>query len=106
MKKMFKNIFFLLKAKRRRQIYDQLQQQRFLLRTGIPATAEVLDLVVQEDSEMNDFVQMRLWVMLKMQGGTSYQHIQTLMNKKDIPVVGQVLQIRCLPQDWSTVVVV
>lgn len=106
MKNIFKNIGILWKKNRRKQIYDQLQQQRFLLRTGIPATAQVIDLVVQEESGMNDFVQMRLWVMLKMQGGISYQHIQTLMNKKDIPVVGQVLQIRCMPQDCSTVVVV
>ena len=105
MKNLFKNISNLWKAKRRRQILEQLQQQRFLLRTGIPATAQVLDMV-QEESEMNDFVLMRLWVMLKMQGDISYQHIQTLMKKKDIPVVGQILQIRCLPQDWSTVVVV
>ncbi len=105
MKNIFKNIGILWRNNRRRQIYEQLQQQRFLLRTGIPATAQILDMV-QEESEMNDFVQMRFWVMLKMQGGISYQHIQTLMNKKDIPAVGQVLQIRCLPQDWSTVVVV
>jgi hypothetical protein len=105
MRNLLKHIFQLVRGKRRRRIYEQLQWQRFLLRTGIPATAEVLDLV-QEESEMSNYVQMRIWVMLKLKGTVSYQHIQTLLNKKDIPVIGQTIHIRYCADDMSNVIIV
>lgn len=105
MKNFLKNIIQLLQGNHRRRIFEQLQWQRFLLRTGIPATAQVLDMV-QEESEMYDYVQMRIWVMLRLRGTVTYRHIQTLLNKKDIPTVGQTIHIRYCPDDMSRVIIV
>lgn len=94
-----------MQGNHRRHIYEQLQWQRFLLRTGIPATAQVLDMI-QEESVMYDYVEMRIWVMLKLRGTVTYRHIQTLLNKKDIPTVGQTIHIRYCPDDMSKVIIV
>jgi len=104
MKTFLKYIIQLMQGNHRRHIYQQLQWQRFLLRTGIPATAQVLDMV-QEESEMYDYVQIRFWVVLKLRGTLTYRHIQTLLNKKDIPMVGQTIHIRYCPDDMSKVII-
>ena len=90
---------------RRRRVYDQLQWQRFLLRTGVPATARVLDMV-QVKSEILEYVHVHIWVMLRLKGNITYRHIQTLLNKKDIPVVGQTIHIRFCPDNMSKVIII
>lgn len=89
----------------RRGVYEQLQWQRFLLRTGIPATAQVLDMV-EESSVKYGYVQIRFWVMLRMKGVITYRHIQTLLNVKQVPSIGDTIHIRYCPDDLSRVLVV
>lgn len=104
MKNLLKNIGNLFRADRSRSL-EQLQWQRYLLHTGIPATAKVLDMI-QEKSEMQEYVLIRIWVMMKASGNISYQHIQTLVSKKDIPSVGQIINIRYCPDNITNVIIV
>lgn len=89
----------------RRRVYNQLQWQRFLLRTGVPATAHVLDMV-EEKGPMYGYVQIRFWVMLRVRGNITYRHIQTLLNKENLPSVGDTIHIRFCPDDMSKVIVI
>src|SRR5689334_25064655 len=98
MKNLLKLIRHFVIGNQRSRVYEHLQWQRFLLRTGAAATAEVLD-IMQEKSVLQEYMLIRLWVMLKVKGTISYQHVQTLLNKRDIPSVGQMINIRYLPDD-------
>ena len=97
------NKFFTLNS--RRKVYEQLQWQRFLLRTGVPATAHILDLV-EENDQLLGYVQLRLWVMLKIKGVVTYRHMQTLLNKEKKPQVGDLVHIRYCPDDLSRILIV
>ena len=105
MYRLFKNSISFFQWGSRRKIYEQLQWQRFLLRTGVPATARVLDMV-QEKGPVYGFVQIRFWVMLRIKGNISYRHVQTLLNKENLPAVGDTIQIRFCPDDMSKVIVI
>lgn len=105
MSSLLNHIASIFQVNRRRRVYDQLQWQRFLLRTGIPATAHVLDMV-QVKSEILEYVQVHIWVMVRLKGSISYRHIQTLLDKKEIPAVGQTIHIRFCPDDMSKVIII
>lgn len=99
--KWWQRIFYL---NRRRYIYEQIQWQRFLLRTGIPATAQVLDLV-EEGGIKYGYVQVRIWVVIKIKGAIVYRHLQTLLEPKQLPTIGETIHIRYCPDDMSKVLV-
>lgn len=99
------NITRAFKMGDRRRVYNQLQWQRFLLRTGVPATAQVLDMV-EEKGPIYGYVQIRFWVMLRVKGNITYRHIQTLLNKDSLPSVGDTIHIRFCPDDMSKVIVI
>lgn len=88
----------------RLRVYEQLQWQRFLLRTGTPATAQVLDMV-EEKQLLHGYVQIRFWVMLRLKGNITYRHIQTLLTKNNLPAVGDTIHIRFCPDDMSKVII-
>ena len=89
----------------RRLIYEQLQWQRFLLRTGVPATAQILDMV-EENDQLFGYVQLRLWMMLKIKGVVTYRHAQTLLSKEQKPLIGDMVHIRYCPDDLSRILIV
>jgi hypothetical protein len=95
----------LLQKNNRRLIYEQLQWQRFLLRTGVPATAHILDMV-EENDQLLDYVQLRMWVMLKIKGVVTYWHMQTILSKEQTPQIGDVVHIRYCPDDLSRILIV
>ena len=95
----------LLQKNNRRLIYEQLQWQRFLLRTGVPATAHILDMV-EENDQLLGYVQLRMWVMLKIKGVVTYRHMQTLLSKEQKPLVGDMVHIRYCPDDLSRILIV
>jgi hypothetical protein len=95
----------LLQKKSRRLIYEQLQWQRFLLRTGVPATVHILDMV-EENDELLGYVQLRMWVELKIKGVITYRHMQTLLNREEKPLVGDMVHIRYCPDDLSRILIV
>lgn len=89
----------------RRLIYQQLQWQRFLLRTGVPATAQILDMV-EENDQLSGYVQLHMWMMLKIKGVVTYRHTQTLLSKTQKPVIGDMVHIRYCPDDLSRILIV
>ena len=86
-------------------VYEQLQWQRFLLRTGVPATVQILDMVEEGDALLG-YVQLRLWVVLKLKEVIIYRHMQTLLNKKQMPSIGDTIHIRYCPDDLSRIIIV
>lgn len=70
-----------------RKNYDQLQWQRFLLQTGVPATIRVPDLV-EKTNRLPDYVQLRMWVLFRKKEMRAYRHMQTLVRKGQTPGVG------------------
>ena len=88
----------------RKEVFEQLQWQRFLLRTGVEATAQVLDLV-EEHHPVHGFVQLRIWVLIKVRGTITYRHIQTLVCYSKMPEIGNTIHIRYCPDDLSRVLI-
>lgn len=86
-------------------VYEQLQWQRFLLRTGVPATVQILDMVEEGDALLG-YVQLRLWVVLKLKEVIIYRHMQTLLNKKQMPSIGDTIHIRYCPDNLSRIIIV
>ncbi|HEX7846299.1 MAG TPA: hypothetical protein VF476_10915, partial [Chitinophagaceae bacterium] len=105
MNMILKNIKRVFRSGDRRRLYEQLQWQRFLLRTGIPATAQVLDMV-EERGPVYGYVQIRFWVMLKLKGNITYRHIQALLVKDELPAIGDTIHIRFCPDDMSKVIII
>lgn len=95
----------IVQKKSRRTAYEQLQWQRFLLRTGVPATVQILDMV-EEGNVLSGYVQLRLWVVLKLKEVIIYRHMQTLLNKKQMPSIGDTIHIRYCPDDLSRIIIV
>lgn len=95
----------IVQKKSRRTVYEQLQWQRFLLRTGVPATVQILDMV-EEGDVLSGYVQLRLWVVLKLKEVIIYRHMQTLLNKKQMPSIGDTIHIRYCPDDLSRIIIV
>lgn len=95
----------LLQKNSRRSVYEQLQWQRFLLRTGVPATAHILDMV-EENDQLLGYVQLRMWVELKIKGVVTYRHIQTLLSREQKPQKGDIVHIRYCPDDLSRILIV
>ena len=94
-----------LQKSSRRKTYEQLQWQRFLLRTGIPATARILDMV-EEKRPLFGYVQMRLRVELRLKGAIAYLFMETLIDRKQLPAIGDTIHIRYCPDDMSRIIIV
>ena len=83
-----------------------LQQQRYLLHKGVLSTAEVLDCFAF-DQRLSGYSLVRMWVRLQIPSGTTvFTYTETLVHRKHIPVTGDTLQVRCLPDDLSSIVIV
>jgi hypothetical protein len=83
-----------------------LQQQHVLLHQGLETTAEVMDAALQNNT-VGDMLLVKLWLKLKKTDGSfSYTHTQTLLSLRNLPGKGQLLRIKYLPEDLSSVVIV
>jgi hypothetical protein len=105
MNDVWKKISRLFGKSERRKVYEQLQWQRFLLQTGVAASAQVLDLV-EEHHPLTGYVQIRAWVMIRVRGTITYRHIQTLVSYSRLPEVGSTVHIRYCPKDLSRVLII
>lgn len=85
-------------------VYEQLQWQRFLLRTGVPARARVIDMV-EENDKLPGYVQLRLWMVVKLKGVMVYRHTQTLLRREQSPKIGDVIHIHYCPDDLSRILI-
>ncbi len=89
----------------RRKLYEQLQWQRYLLRTGISTSVHIIDMV-EESKPLEDYVMLRLWVKMKVQGEISFRHLQTLLKKNQVPQAGDTVNIKYCPEDMSKVLII
>lgn len=85
--------------------YRLLQNQRLLLRQGVLATAEVMETSLT-DEKIGNLLPVRLWLKLKKADGSLiYTHAVTLVSLKNIPLIGQVLKIKYMPDNLSSVII-
>lgn len=97
-------IYRIINHNSRRKIYEQLQWQRFLLRTGIPATIRVLDLTVRT-GRLPGYIQLRMRVLLRKKEVLTYRYMNALVRQEQMPVAGDLLRIRYCPDEPSYVLV-
>jgi hypothetical protein len=82
-----------------------LKQQRILLYQGYEGTAEVLDVLLLEE-RVGRLLPVRLWLKLKKADGSFiYTYSNSLLNRNRIPLKGQKLLLKYLPDDLSSVLI-
>ena len=82
-----------------------LQQQRFLLRSGMQAMADVVE-VQKKTCRVNDLVEIKLAVGIhKPDGKVVLAESHSVVNINKIPFAGQKLQIWFIPQDTSYILI-
>jgi len=90
---------------RRSERLQLLKHQRLLLRSGLEATAEVMDAVLFED-RVGSQLPIKLWIKLKkVDGSFLFTHTKTLVPISKIPSKGQLLQIKYIPGDIDSIVI-
>ena len=105
MKRVVEYIRSLFTSPGRRQLYEELQWQRFVLRTGVQATVKVLDMV-EEPKTVYGYRQVRLWVMFRVRENITYRHVQTVIRKESLPVIGDTIQVRFCPDDVKNIIII
>jgi len=93
-----------LNKDKQKQAMEQLQWQSYLLQSGIPARAEVLELSVK-DSVLHDYLVVYMWLNFKYQDRVIYQQVGTQINRKMLPKKNQLIHIKFLPENISQVLV-
>ena len=71
----------------------------------MPATVHILDMVEEKD-QLLGYVQLRMWVEIKIKGEVTYRHIQTLLNSEQKLHIGDIVHIRYCSDDLSRIVIV
>ena len=87
-------------------MFNLVQQQRFLLRQGLEATAEVMDASLIDEKVGSQFP-VRLWLKLrKSDGSYIYTYSNTLVPLSHVPGKGEVLRIKYLPDNLSIILII
>jgi hypothetical protein len=95
----------LVSGERNTEKLQLLQHQRILLRQGLEGTAEIIDTSVAAD-KIGNMLPVRLWLKLKITDGSFiFTHTKTLLQLRQVPVKGQVVRIKYLPENLSSVLV-
>ncbi|NII23846.1 hypothetical protein HB364_02060 [Pseudoflavitalea sp. X16] len=88
----------------RKQVHGQLQQQRILLQQGIAAQARIIE--IEEKAELiKGYVRLRVWVMIRLQEKLLYQQVNTMVTIERVPVAGEVVRIRILPENTASILI-
>jgi hypothetical protein len=83
-----------------------IKEQRRLLKEGMPAYAEVIETDILGD-RIGNLQAVQLWLKLQRPDGSFvYTHARTVIHSSAIPGKGQLLNIKYMPQDLSTVVII
>ena len=93
-----------LRKRNRKLVYGQLQQQRIMLQQGIPAHARIIEIETQYEL-LKGYVELRLWVMIRLQERLLYQQVHTMVLAEKIPVTGAVVPIRVLPENTASILI-
>lgn len=82
-----------------------LKEQRFLLHNGMETTVEVMETLLEEH-RVGSLLPARLWVKLKKPDGSFiYTYANTLLSPNHVPGRGEVLHIKYVPENLSTILV-
>lgn len=92
------------RRRNRKQVYDQLQQQRVLLQQGLRAHARIVE-IEEKDELLKGYVILKVWVMIRIQERLLYQLSQTMVTDGKIPAVGEVVPIRMLPDQPGAILI-
>jgi hypothetical protein len=49
---------------------------------------------------------MRLWIELRLKGAIAYLFMETLIDKTQLPAIGDTIHIRYCPDDMSRIIIV
>lgn len=93
-----------LRKRNRKLVYGQLQQQRIMLQQGIPAHARIIEIETQYEL-LKGYVELRLWVMIRLQERLLYQQVHTMVSAGKIPATGAVVPIRVLPENTASILI-
>ena len=93
-------------GERKAEKLQLLRQQHVLLHQGIESTAEVIDSSLS-NGKVGSLLTVRLWLKLKkIDGSFVYTHANTLLSMRQIPVKGQMLRVKYLPENLSSILVI
>ncbi len=95
---------FGLRNRNRKLVYGQLQQQRIMLQQGVPAHARIIEIESKYEL-LKGYVELRVWVMIRLQERLLYQQVHTMVAAEKIPVTGAVVSIRVLPENTSSILI-
>lgn len=93
-----------LNHSKRKEVYRQLQWQRFLLRAGIPAAATIID-VDAEERVLPGWVHLDLFAMIKVNEKIMMRQVQALVAAERVPSIGDTLQIRFSELNQSCILI-
>lgn len=93
-----------LRRRNRKLVFDQLQQQRILLQQGVAAHARIIEIESQYEV-LKGYVELRVWVMIRLQERLLYQQVYTMVGAGKVPVTGAVVPIRLLPENTSSILI-
>ena len=89
----------------RKKVMNGLQQQRFLLRSGMKAVADVVE-VEKRICRVNDLIEIKLSIGIhKPDGNVVLAESHSVVNINKVPLPGQKLQIWFIPQDTSYILI-
>lgn len=99
------SVGFLRRFIAQKRILRNLQHQRFLLRTGMKATAHVVEVEAQGD-RINNLIEVKLALGIhKPDGKVIIAETHSIVEVHKIPVPGQTLQIWFTPKDISCILI-
>ena len=107
----FRTLFRLTSGRRRIPEYEEemetLQKLSFLLRSGYPASARVVEVVGYDELHSSQVGHVDLLLDLQMPGrpGSCRVRTATMLSPQRIPRAGEMISVKYLPTDTSCVVV-
>ena len=100
-----RGFYRLILSNKRIEYLKLLQQQRFLLREGMEASAEIIE-TLMFDEKVGSMRPARLWVKLRKTDGTYiYTHTSTLVTLSHVPGKGEIVKIKYIPDNLSTILI-
>jgi hypothetical protein len=103
--KFLEHLGFLRRMVEQKRIMRSLQHQRFLLRSGMKATAHVVEVETQ-GHRINNLIEIKLALGIhKPDGNVILTETHSIVEFHKIPIPGQKLQIWFTPQDISCVLI-
>ena len=103
--KFLEHFGFLRRKVEQKRVMRSLQHQRFLLRSGMKATAHVVEVEAQ-GHRINNLIEIKLALGIhKPDGKIIIAETHSIVDIHKIPIPGQKLQIWFTPQDISCVLI-